>query len=163
MEVVGFNSCKRREKKKMEKCVQIGLVSGMRAFAVPGVFAQMQHSSFFGRVTPDLWSACMVLEWIQDQWPDAPNRNDPIPLLFRMLSGATVAVSLNQDKHTNWLSASMLGAGSAYVGTQVSFRIRKYLAEEWKIPQMFLGSLEDVISVWMATRLSLYEKNVRKQ
>lgn len=99
----------------------------------------------------------MVGEWLYDQYPKATNRTSPWSLLMRTASGATIGMLLEiayNEKISlcDLVAGAATGGAGAYAMTHISYHLRKYLFEELNIPSSFLGSLEDVIAVFLSSR-----------
>ena len=78
-----------------------GIVAGMRTFMAPAIFLLVRGPLWAGIVV----AALAVVELIGDKLPFTPARTGPLPLAFRVLSGACVG----------WLVGTPVGLPAACI------------------------------------------------
>lgn len=122
-------------------------VAGIRAFTPLALTLEREYGT-------QILYPVMVGEWLYDQYPKATDRTLPWSLFMRTVSGMTTAMLLEGKASTNWRdlgAAGLMGGIGAYSMTHLSYHVRKYLFENFQIPSSFLGSLEDVIAVFLSS------------
>lgn len=118
-----------------------GIVAGMR-FTFPLTFVSAKLG--MKNITPALQFLSLA-ECFYDQSDFAGNRTEMLPLVLRILSGTVSGAILSKSV---W--GGMGGGMSAFVSTFATFYLRNYIHENFKIPQVPLGFLEDLTAALIA-------------
>ena len=92
-------------------------------------------------------SALGIGELIADKLPFVPNRTSPLPMTFRIISGAICGASLCISAHRLILAGSLLGALGAINGAFGGFHVRRLLAKYLKIKDTVIALAEDVLAI----------------
>jgi len=136
----------------------IGIVAGLRSLTAPAVVSWAAHlhrldlrdsplamlSSTFAAY---MASALGIGELIADKLPSVPNRTSPLPMAFRIISGAICGASLCISVDRLILAGSLLGALGAINGAFGGFHVRRLSGKYLKIPDMAIGLAEDVLAI----------------
>jgi uncharacterized membrane protein len=86
-----------------------------------------------------------VGEFIADKLPSTPNRISPLPLAFRMASGAACGAALFTAAREPAREGALLGAVGALAGAFAGFYLRKRLTRTF--PDFVVAIAEDVLAV----------------
>lgn len=96
-----------------------GIVAGMRTFMAPAIFFLVRGPLWAGIVL----AALAVVELIGDKLPSTPARTGPLPLAFRVLSGAFVGWLVGAPVGLP-LACVLLGIAGALIGTYGGYALR---------------------------------------
>lgn len=86
-----------------------------------------------------------VFEMMADKAPRIPDRVNAGPLFGRVLAGATVGAAVAQMRSRDRQPYAIAGALMAFASAQLSFRMRRALAET--MPAFAAGLVEDAVVV----------------
>ncbi len=86
-------------------------------------------------------------EIVGDKLPSTPNRTSAPQIITRIISGALVGTTIFQAYKQKRSTGFLLGGLSALAMTYASFYARKYFAEAYKIDDIVIGSIEDMIAI----------------
>lgn len=138
-----LNKQQNKVKKMCMKSFGLGMVSGIRVFVAPAWIATTSHRKY-----QDECQLAAFLEFLYDQSDLAQDRTEWKSLLARVLSGGWSG--FYADPSFWGISSGMLGA---WMSTYLSFSVRKYVHETYKVPSYSLGLLEDLFAVGACHRL----------
>jgi len=100
-------------------------------------------------------AAFALLELLGDKIPGIPNRTDVAPMLGRVAAGAFIGASVARATGRDRIAGALVGSLFAFAGAQLSFRLRRSLAQI--LPPMLAAAVEDVAVVatarWGAEQL----------
>lgn len=84
-------------------------------------------------------------EMLADKTPYVPNRTDPAPLIGRAVIGSLTAAAFAVHRRYPPLLPAAIGAVSAVASTFAAFHARKYIKEQFHVPDRLIGLAEDAI------------------
>jgi uncharacterized membrane protein len=136
----------------------IGIVAGLRSLTAPAVVSWAAHlhrldlsnsrlallGSTFAAYTA---SALGIGELIAGKLPLVPNRTAPLPMTFRIVSGAICGASLCISTNRLIWAGSLLGALGAINGAFGGFHIRRLLVKYLKIKDTAIALAEDLLAI----------------
>ena len=136
----------------------IGIVAGLRSLTAPAAVSWAAHLhhldlrdsrlSFLGStVAAYTLSALALGELIADKLPFAPNRTSPLPIAFRILSGAICGAALCISANRLVLEGTLLGGLGAVNGAFGGFHVRRLLVKHFKISDTLVALCEDAITI----------------
>jgi uncharacterized membrane protein len=136
--------------------VGIGVVAGLRSLTAPAVVAWATRekmirpiNSFPGRMLLASGSKKIaelaVGEFIADKLPSTPSRLSPLPLTFRLASGAACGAALSVAAEESPRNGALLGMLGALAGSFAGFYLRKRLSRSF--PDFVVALGEDVLAV----------------
>ena len=99
----------------------------------------------FDRTIANTATALAVFEMMADKAPHIPDRINPGPLFGRVVAGVIVGAGVAQLTGVDRRVPAIAGAVTAFVGAQLSFRMRRALAES--MPGFAAGLVEDAIVI----------------
>jgi uncharacterized membrane protein len=88
-------------------------------------------------------AALAVVELVADKLPGIPNRTDPLPLVGRIIAGGVIGASIAAVAGRDRVDGAAVGAVAALIGAQLSFQLRRELAE-W-LPDTLAAVVEDTV------------------
>jgi len=136
----------------------VGVIAGMRSTSAPALVSQVRaHQNHNGSKTAKVLGTLFVTELIADKLPFLPSRTKPASLLTRIISGATSAARLDNDRHDR-LRAALLGAAGALGATFLFYQLRKDLGRRYDIPDRLLALGEDALLIGLAVWLLKQEE-----
>ena len=136
----------------------IGIVAGLRSMTAPAAVSWAAHLHRLDLRDPRLaWlgstiaiSTISVLglgELIADKLPFVPNRTSPLPMVFRVLSGAICGAALCIAANRLILAGALLGGLGAANGAFGGFHVRRLLVKHFKIADMMIAFVEDALAI----------------
>jgi len=136
----------------------IGIVAGLRSLTAPAVVSWAAHlhrldlrdsrlALLGSTFAVYMASALGIGELIADKLPFVPNRTSPLPMTFRIISGAICGASLCISANRLILAGSLLGALGAINGAFGGFHVRRLLAKYLKIKDTAIALCEDVLAI----------------
>jgi len=136
----------------------IGIVAGLRSLTAPAVVSWAAHlhrldlrdsrlALLGSTFAVYMASALGIGELIADKLPFVPNRTSPLPMTFRIISGAICGASLCISANRLILAGSLLGALGAINGAFGGFHVRRLLAKYLKIKDTVIALAEDVLAI----------------
>ena len=134
----------------------IGIVAGLRALTAPAVVAWATREkmirpidSFAGRMLLASGSQKIaklaVGEFMADKLPSTASRLSPLPLTFRLASGAACGAAICAAAEARPRDGALLGALGALCGAVAGFHIRKRLSQSF--PDIVVALAEDALAV----------------
>jgi uncharacterized membrane protein len=139
----------------------IGIAAGLRSLLAPAVVAWAAHFdllnlngsplSFMGsRTAAVIFSIFAVGELIADKLPATPKRTALAPLLARIVLGALSGASLCVATGKSMLAGALLGGIGGAIGAFAGYEIRRRIASNLRIKDIFIAVCEDVIAIALA-------------
>jgi uncharacterized membrane protein len=136
----------------------IGIVAGLRSMTAPAIVSWAARLHRFDLSASRLaflasaaavyiFSALGIGELVADKLPFVPNRTSPLPMLFRILSGAICGVALCIAANRLVLQGALLGGLGAANGAFGGFHVRRLLVKHLKIADMVIALVEDAIAI----------------
>jgi uncharacterized membrane protein len=136
----------------------IGIVAGLRSLTAPAAVSWAAHFhrldlrdsrlAFFGStIYVYAISALGIGELIADKLPFVPNRTSPLPMAFRVLSGAICGAALCISANHLILEGALLGALGAVNGAFGGFHVRRLLVKHLKIRDTAIALAEDALAI----------------
>lgn len=95
-------------------------------------------------------AAGAACEFFADTLPNTPNRTDPGPLIFRLLSGGLCGAALVWRGGSPPWTGAVAGGVGAFIGAFAGIRLRTGLRQRLHRPDLQLAVSEDVIAVLLA-------------
>lgn len=134
----------------------MGAIAGMRSMAPPKVVSQFSEAGLIPQEgSPLAWfnhpTVSKVLnflstsEKIADKLPFMPTRTKAGPLFTRGLSGGISGAAIFARTRRPWWAGLLVGAGTAIGATFAAYKLRKFIKEEYGIPDIVVGIIEDAI------------------
>ncbi len=131
----------------------VGVIAGMRSSSAPALVGQIRaHENRNGSKAKTVLGALFVGELIADLLPFMPARTKPFSLLARVVSGASSAARLDEDRSEK-LRAALLGAAGALGASFLFYQLRKELGRRYEIPDYMLALGEDALLIGLAVWL----------
>jgi uncharacterized membrane protein len=92
-------------------------------------------------------SALGIGELVADKLPFVPNRTSPLPMFFRVLSGAICGAAFCIAANRLILEGALLGGLGAANGAFAGFHVRRLLVKHFKIPDVVIAFVEDALAI----------------
>lgn len=139
----------------------LGVVAGLRSLTAPAVLAWAAHHNWlnlhnsslsFMTTTPAMaiFIALAAGELIADQLPSTPSRTAPPGLIARILMGALCGAGIAVAGSQSIPLGAGVGIGGALFGTYGGYQARTRLVRAWKVPDLVVATLEDVVAIGAA-------------
>jgi len=136
----------------------IGIVAGLRSMTAPAVVSwaarlhhldlQVSRLAFLASAAAAYtFSALGIGELVADKLPFVPNRTSPLPITFRILSGAVCGAALGVSANRLIVQAALLGGLGAVNGAFGGFHVRRLLVKYLKIPDLGIALAEDALAI----------------
>lgn len=136
----------------------IGIVAGLRSMTAPAVVSwaarlhrldlQSSRLAFLASAAAAyIFSALGIGELVADKLPFVPNRTSPLPITFRILSGAVCGAALGLSANRLIVQAALLGGLGAVNGAFGGFHVRRMLVKYLKIPDLGIALAEDALAI----------------
>ena len=136
----------------------IGVVAGLRSMTAPAIvsWAARLHRldlrdsrlAFLASATAVyIFSALGIGELVADKLSFVPNRTSPLPMIFRILSGAICGGALCIAANRLILAGALLGGLGAANGAFGGFHVRRLLVKHFKIADMVVALVEDALAI----------------
>lgn len=140
-----------------------GLVTGMRSMTLPaflsGSLSPDDESGPLSRMLGSRSSTAVLSvlaagEMIADKTPVIPARTDVLSVLGRGTIAALCGVTIAEQRDGSPLAAAAVSSATAVGSTVLSYRLRKMLHSQLRIPDPILGIAEDALVLVIASRLA---------
>jgi uncharacterized membrane protein len=139
----------------------IGIVAGLRSLTAPAAVSWAAHLHWLdlrdsrlallgSTITPYIISAPAFGELVADKLPFTPNRTSPLPMTFRILSGAICGAALCIPANRFIWAGTLLGGLGAVNGAFAGFHVRQLFVKYLKIPDMAIAFAEDALAICAA-------------
>jgi uncharacterized membrane protein len=136
----------------------IGIVAGLRSMTAPAVVswaARLHRLDLQGSQLAFLasaaaaytFSALGIGELVADKLPFVPNRTSPLPITFRILSGAVCGAALGISANRLIVQGALLGGLGAVNGAFGGFHVRRLLVKYLRIPDLGIALAEDALAI----------------
>ena len=136
----------------------IGIVAGLRSMTALAAVSWAAHLhrldlrdsrlALLGSAAAAYMTSALALgELIADKLPFVPNRTSPLPITFRMLSGAVCGAALCVSVNRLILAGTLLGGLGAVNGAFGGFHVRRLLVKHLKVPDMKVALAEDAFAI----------------
>jgi uncharacterized membrane protein len=104
--------------------------------------------SFLGwRGAATILSLLALGEIVADKLPKTPNRTDPVPLVFRAITGGFSSVAICASAHQSPVIGPILGVLGSIAGAFAGDEIRHRLVEAFELPDFGVAVAEDIIAI----------------
>jgi uncharacterized membrane protein len=139
----------------------IGIIAGMRSLLAPAVVAWAAHFdllnlngsplAFMGsRTAAVIFSILALGELIGDKLAATPKRTALAPLLARIVLGALSGASLCVAAGNSLLAGAVLGGIGGVIGAFAGYEIRRRIATNLHIKDIFIAVCEDIVAIALA-------------
>ncbi|HWX92613.1 MAG TPA: DUF4126 family protein [Terriglobales bacterium] len=139
-------------------CFSIGIIAGLRSLTAPALVSWAAHLgwldlsgswlSFLGsRAATTILSLLALAELVADKLPKTPNRTDPGPLVFRLITGGSSSLAICASAHQSPVVGAILGAIGSVAGAFAGYEIRHRLVETFGLPDFGVAVAEDIIAI----------------
>ncbi|MGC2292224.1 MAG: DUF4126 family protein [Candidatus Acidiferrales bacterium] len=136
----------------------IGIVAGLRSFTAPAVVCWAahlgwlnlhgSHLAFMGSIVAVvIFTIFALAELTTDKLPKTPSRTSPMPLTFRVVTGALSGAALGIVGSQSAALAAVLGGVGAIVGTFAGYQVRHKLVTSLHVRDYGVAILEDLIAI----------------
>ena len=92
-------------------------------------------------------TAAIAAKLVADKLPFVPNRTSPLPMVFRILSGAICGAALCIAANRLILAGALLGGLGAANGAFGGFHVRRLLVKHFKIADLVIALVEDALAI----------------
>jgi len=141
--------------------IGMGIVAGLRSLTAPAVVAWAAHLgwlnlnnsrlAFMGTIiTAVIFSVLALFELFIDLQPRTPKRTAPFPLTARVLTGGLCGACLCAASNQSLIIGAVLGAVGGVIGAFAGYEIRRRLVAGLNIKDLFVGLLEDLVTIGLA-------------
>src|ERR1700687_18919 len=139
----------------------IGVVAGLRSLTAPAAVSGAAYFHWLdlrdsrlallgSAITMYIISALGFGELVADKLPFVPNRTSPLPMAFRILSGAICGAALCISANRYLWAGILLGGLGAIHGAFAGFHVRRLSVKYMKIPDTAIALAEDALAVCAA-------------
>lgn len=136
----------------------IGVVCGLRSLTGPALVCwgaylgwlhlEGSHLAFLTSTAALVgFSICAVGELVADKLPKIPRRTLPGPLVWRLIMGAFCGAAFVVSTNATFALSCLLGAFGALIGAFGGYWTRRVVTVTWKLPDLPIALLEDLIAV----------------
>jgi uncharacterized membrane protein len=136
----------------------LGVVAGLRSFTAPAVLAWAAHRgwlSLHGTPLSFMASAAATVifillavgELIADQLPSTPSRTAPPGLIARIVTAGLCGAGIAAAGTQSLAVGAILGIVGALIGTFGGYQARTGLVKAFKVPDLVIATLEDVVAI----------------
>jgi uncharacterized membrane protein len=136
----------------------LGVVAGLRSFTAPAVLAWAAHRGWLNVYGTPLSfmasTAAMIIfillavgELIADQLPSTPSRTAAPGLIARIVTGGLCGSGIAAAGTQSLALGAILGIVGALIGTFGGYNIRTRLVTAFKVPDLLIATLEDVVAI----------------
>jgi uncharacterized membrane protein len=139
-------------------CFSIGIIAGLRSLTAPALVSWAARLgwldlsgswlSFVGsRAATIILSLLALAELVADKLPKTPNRTDPGPLVFRLITGGFSSMALCASAHQPLVIGAILGVLGAIAGAFTGYEIRHRLVKTFGLPDYVAAAVEDIVAI----------------
>src|ERR1700674_4331381 len=136
----------------------IGIVAGLRSLTAPAAVSWAANLHWLNlresrlallgtTIAAYMISALGLGELIADKLPFVPNRTSPLPMAFRIFSGAICGAAVCIPAHRLLLAGTLLGGLGAINGAFGGFHVRQLLVKYLKITDLVIALAEDALAI----------------
>ena len=134
----------------------MGAIAGMRSMSAPKMVSQFSEVGIIPEDgAPMAWlnhpTVSKALDFlstgerIADKLPFIPARTQAGPLIARGLSGGISGAAISARTKRPWWAGALIGAATAIGASFGAYRLRKWIHDEFKIPDAVTGVVEDAV------------------
>ena len=139
-------------------CFTIGIVAGLRSLTAPALVSWAVHLgwlhlndswlSFLGsRASTLILTLLAIGELVADKLPKTPNRTDPGPLAFRLITGGFSSMAICASAHQPLVIGMIIGAIGSIAGAFAGYQIRHRLVKTFGFPDLSVAVAEDIVAI----------------
>ena len=139
-------------------CFSIGIIAGLRSLTAPALVSWAAHLgwldlsgswlSFLGsRAATVILSLLALGELVADKLPKTPNRTDPGPLVFRVITGGFSSMAICASAHQSLVIGAILGVLGSIAGAFAGYEIRHRLVKTFGLPDFGVAVAEDILAI----------------
>jgi uncharacterized membrane protein len=139
-------------------CFSIGIIAGLRSLTAPALVSWAAHLgwldlsgswlSFLGsRAATIILSLLAFVELVADKLPKTPNRTDPGPLVFRVITGGFSSMAICASAHQSLVIGAILGVLGSIAGAFAGYEIRHRLVKTFGLPDFGVALVEDMVAI----------------
>jgi uncharacterized membrane protein len=136
----------------------IGIVAGLRSFTAPAVVCWAarlgwlnlhgSHLAFMGSlVAVVMFTIFALAELTADKLPNTPSRTTPMPLTFRVITGALSGAALGIAGSQSFAFAAVPAALGAIAGAFGGYQVRHKLVTSLHVRDYGVAVLEDLVAI----------------
>jgi uncharacterized membrane protein len=141
--------------------IGIGIVAGLRALLAPAIVAWAAHFGWLNlhgsplafmesTAAVAIFSVFAIVELVGDKLPQTPKRTALAPLLARILMGGLCGASLCVSAGKSLLAGALVGGMGGVIGAFVGYEIRRRLANNLRVKDLFVAVCEDLMAIALA-------------
>ena len=134
----------------------LGVVAGMRSTSAPTVVSQLVEAGLIPEEgSPVAWlhhpavgkalHALTTGETMVDKMAPTAARTSALPLAAQAVTGAISGAAVSTAARRQWWIGALIGAAAAIGAGFATYRLRKWITEEKKVPNTVIGLIEDAI------------------
>jgi len=139
-------------------CFAIGIIAGLRSLTAPALVSWAAHLgwldlsaswlSFLGwRAATIILSLLALGELVADKLPKTPNRTDPGPLVFRVITGGFSSMAICASAHQSLVIGAILGVLGSIAAAFAGYEIRHRLVKTFGLPDFGVAAAEDIVAI----------------
>jgi uncharacterized membrane protein len=136
----------------------VGIIAGLRSFTGPAVVCWAaylgwlnlhgSHLAFMGSIVAVvIFTIFALAELVADKLPKTPSRTTPMPLTFRVVTGALSGAALGIAGSRSVTLAALLGAIGAIAGAFGGYQVRHKLVTSLHVRDYGVAVLEDLVAI----------------
>jgi uncharacterized membrane protein len=136
----------------------MGIVAGLRSLTAPAIVCwaaylgwlklHSSHLAFMGGIVAVvIFTIFALAELTADKLPKTPSRTAPMPLTFRVVTGALSGAALGIAGNQSVALAAILGAIGAIVGAFGGYQVRYKLVTSLHVRDYGVAVLEDLVAI----------------
>ena len=136
----------------------IGIIAGLRSFTAPAVVCWAahlawinlhgSHLAFMGSIVAVvIFTIFALAELTADKLPTTPSRTTPMPLTFRVITGALSGAALGIAGSQSVALAAVLGGVGAIAGAFGGYQVRHKLVTSLHVRDYGVAVLEDLVAI----------------
>jgi uncharacterized membrane protein len=139
-------------------CFSIGIIAGLRSLTAPALVSWAAHlgwldlsgswlSFLSSRAATIILSLLAFVELVADKLPKTPNRTDPGPLVFRVITGGLSSLAICASAHQSLVIGAILGVLGSIAGAFAGYEIRHRLVKTFGLPDFGVALAEDMVAI----------------
>jgi uncharacterized membrane protein len=139
-------------------CFAIGIIAGLRSLTAPALVSWAAHLgwldlsaswlSFLGsRAATIVLSLLALGELVADKLQKTPNRTNPGPLVFRVITGGFSSMAICASAHQSLVIGAILGVLGSIAAAFAGYEIRHRLVKTFGLPDFGVAAAEDIVAI----------------
>jgi uncharacterized membrane protein len=139
-------------------CFLIGVIAGLRALTAPAVvcwgahlgwlhFTGTSFSFIDSIITLAIFTVLALVELTTDKLPKTAARTSGPGFIARLIMGAFTGAALAVAGQGSLIVGGVIGIIGALAGTFGGYHIRRYLTTQFKLPDLPVALLEDLVAI----------------